>query len=230
MNDFLSTSSFFGPTLGICAYCLGLWLQKKWRNPLVNPLLVAVIATIAFLALSGISYRTYMKTGRALSYLLVPATVSLAVPLYEKLPLLKKHAGAVCIGILSGVAANLVCIFALSHLFSLSMAEFMSLLPKSITMAIGIGLSEDLGGYVTLTVASIFITGLLGSITAEAVFKALKITHPIAQGISIGTSAHAIGTARAMQMGRTQGAMSGLSIAVTGLATVGAATLLAIFM
>ena len=148
------------------------------------------------------------------------ATVCLAVPLYEQLSLLKKNFKAVAAGIFSGVLASLVSVLGLSALFGLNHEQYVTLLPKSITTAIGMGISEELGGIVTITVASIIITGILGNVIAEFVCKVFKIHHPIAKGLALGTASHAIGTAKAMEMGPIEGAMSSLAIAVAGLLTV----------
>ena len=156
---------------------------------------------------------------RFLSYLLTPATVCLAVPLYEKLSLLKSNWKAIFAGILSGVITTLCSVFVMSKLFHLTHEEYVTLLPKSITTAIGMGVSEELGGYVTLTVAMIIITGIFGNVIAVSVCRLFRITDPIAKGVGIGTSAHAVGTSKALQMGEVEGAMSGLSIAVARVLT-----------
>ena len=151
---------------------------------------------------------------------MTPATVCLAIPLYEQWQLLKRHWRAVLLGILAGVFTSMGTVFVLSLLLGLSHQEYVTLLPKSITTAIGMGLSEELGGYVTITVAVIVVTGVLGNIMGEAICKIFRITDPIAKGLSFGASAHAIGTAKAMELGEVEGAMSSLAIAVTGLLTV----------
>ena len=154
----------------------------------------------------------------------------LAVPLYEKLEVLKKNWRAILIGIVSGVLTTLLCILAMSLMFGLSHEEYVTLLPKSITTAIGMGVSEELGGYVTLTVAVIIITGVLGNIFAPLICRVFRIREPIAKGIAIGTSSHAVGTAKAMEMGEVEGAMSSLSIAISGLLTVVGASVFAQFL
>ena len=151
---------------------------------------------------------------------MTPATVSLAIPLYQQLELLKKNFTAMILGILSGVLTSAGVILAMSILFGLSHEEYVTLLPKSITTAIGMGVSEELGGYVTITVAVIIVTGILGNIIGEMVCKVFRIKNPISRGLALGTSAHAIGTAKAMEMGEVEGAMSSLAIVVAGLCTV----------
>lgn len=230
MMDFIRNSVFFGVTVSLAAYGIGCLLQKRFKTALCNPLLISIVLTILLLVLCGIDYEYYYSGAKYLSYFLTPATVCLAVPLYEKLDILKKNGKAIIIGISSGVLSTLLCVLAMSVLFGLSHEEYVTLLPKSITTAIGMGVSEELGGYVTLTVAIIIITGLIGNIFAPAVCRIFRITEPIAKGVAIGTSAHAIGTAKAMQMGDVEGAMSGLSIAVSGLLTVVGASVFAQFI
>lgn len=229
MAEFASNSLFFGAFLSLAAYGVGVFLRSRWKFALFNPLLVAIVLVVVFLVGFKIDYATYMEGARYISYLLTPATVCLAVPLYQQFSLLKKNAKAVLLGIAAGVLASLTVILAMSILFHLDHTMYVTLLPKSITTAIGIGVSEELGGIQSLTVVVIIITGVLGNIFAELICKVFRITDPIAQGVGIGTSTHAVGTARAMEMGEIQGAMSGLSIVVAGLMTVVVANLFAGF-
>ena len=228
--SFFENSVFFGVVISLLAYGAGSLLQSRFKLALFNPLLISVAATIAVLAAAGIDYDVYYSGAQYLSYLLTPATVCLAVPLYEKLEVLKKNWRAILIGIVSGVLTTLLCILAMSLLFGLSHEEYVTLLPKSITTAIGMGVSEELGGYVTLTVAVIIITGVLGNIFALLICRVFRIREPIAKGIAIGTSSHAVGTAKAMEMGEVEGAMSSLSIAISGLLTVVGASVFAQFL
>lgn len=182
------------------------------------------------LSVGRIDYDSYYEGAKYLSYLLTPATVCLAVPLYEQLELLKKHKSAIVAGIISGVIASMGSVLLFAVIFHLNHEEYVTLLPKSITTAIGMGVSEELGGIVTITVAVIIITGVLGNMIAEVVCRVFHIEEPVAKGLALGTSAHAIGTARAMEMGEVEGAMSSLAIAVAGLLTVAAATVFANFI
>ena len=175
---------------------------------------------ILALKVFGISYEVYNASAKYISYLLTPATVCLAVPLYEQLELLKKNKVAVVCGILSGTLASLTGIFVLCMLFGFNHQQYVTMLPKSITTAIGMGVSEELNGYVTISVAVIVVTGILGNVIAEMIYKIFHITEPIAKGVALGTSAHAMGTAKALEIGEIEGAMSGLSIAVSGVITV----------
>lgn len=220
MSDFLCESVFFGVAISILTYELGVFLKKKLKWTICNPLLISIVAVILLLLAFNIPYESYNAGAKYLSYLLTPATVCLAIPLYEQVELLKKHAGAIVAGLVSGVLTSAVCVFVLALLFGLNHAEYATLLPKSITTAIGMGISEELGGYVTITVAVIIITGVIGNILAETVCRIFKIEEPVAKGIAIGSSSHALGTVKAMEMGEIEGAMSSLSIAVAGLLTV----------
>ena len=185
-----------------------------------NPLLISIICVIGVLLIFHIDYNDYNEGGKYISYLLTPATVCLAVPLYDQIHLLKKNLKAVAAGIISGTLAGLCSILLMSKLFGFNHQEYVTMLPKSITTAIGMGVSEELGGIVTITVAAIVITGIIGNMFAEGICKLCKIEHPIAKGLAIGTASHAMGTAKAMEIGEIEGAMSSLSIAVAGLMTV----------
>lgn len=211
---------YFGMFISVFAYIIGMWLKKKLKWGILNPLLVAVILVIAFLLGSGISYSDYNEGASYISYFLTPATVCLAIPLYKQLELLKKNFAAVIIGITSGVLASAVSIFLMSALFNLDHVYYVSLLPKSITTAIGMGVSEEAGGIVTITIVSIILTGIFGNIIGETWFKLVGIKEPIAKGLALGTASHAIGTTKALELGEVEGAMSSLSIAVAGLMTV----------
>lgn len=227
MIEFIENSVFFGAFVSLGAYEIGLLMKRKFKLAIFNPLLISIFCVMGVLMVLGIDYESYEEGGKYISYLLTPATVCLAVPLYQQLHLLKKNIKAIAAGILSGVLASLVSVLLLAKMFGLSHEEYVTLLPKSITTAIGMGVSEELGGIVTITVAVIIITGVLGNVIADAVYKIAKIEEPVAKGLALGTSAHAIGTAKAMELGEVEGAMSSLAIAVAGLLTVIAASVFA---
>lgn len=229
MVDFLTHSVFFGAFISLLFYEFGLTLKRRFKKAIFNPLLIAIVLTIAVLVIFGIDYDVYYSGAKYLSYLLTPATVCLAIPLYEQFELLKKNAAAVLAGIISGIITSLVLVLVFALVFRLSHAEYVTFLPKSITSAIGMAVSEQLGGYVPVTVAVIIISGLLGNITAESACRLFRINDPIAKGVAIGSSSHAIGTAKAIEMGEVEGAMGGLSIAVSGILTVFAAALFSYF-
>ena len=220
MKDFLTNSVFFGAVISLVAYEIGILLKKKFKLAIFNPLLIAVICVMAVLMLFHIDYDTYNEGGQYISYLLTPATVSLAVPLYRQIELLKNNIKAVAMGILSGVLASMAGVYILARAFHLNSQLYVTQLPKSITTAIGMGVSEELGGVVTITVAVIVITGVLGNVIADLACKIFRLEEPVAKGLALGTAAHAIGTAKAMELGEIEGAMSSLAIAVAGLLTV----------
>lgn len=230
MENIVLNSATLGVVISLLAYEIGLAARKKWKLPILNPLLISILLVIGILVLFRVDYESYNVSAQYLSYLLTPATVCLAIPLYIQLDVLKKNIAAILAGILSGVLASLGSIFAMAMAFGLSHREYVTLLPKSITTAIGMGVSEELGGYVTISVATIIITGVLGNIIAEAVCKLFRIRHAVSRGLAIGTAAHAIGTAKAMEMGEVEGAMSSLAIVVCGLCTVVGASVFANFM
>ena len=227
MNEFLQQSSYLAVAVSLVSYGIGSWLKKRFKTGLLNPLLVSIVCTILFLFGTGISYDTYNEGAKILTWLLTPATVSLAIPLYEQWELLKNNAKAVMAGITAGVITSLLTVLLLSMALGLSHEEYVTLLPKSITTAIGMGVSEELGGYVTITVAVIVITGVIGNILGEFICKLFRIKEPISKGLALGTASHAIGTAKAMEIGEIEGAMSSLSIAVAGILTVLFATIFA---
>lgn len=230
MKEILEESIYFGFFLTIGAYGIGLWMKKRLKLGIFNPLLIAILLVMGVLVFTGIDYESYQQGGRFVSDLLTPATVCLAIPLYKQLNLLKKHGLAVAAGITSGVITSAVCIFLLCKVFRLGHEHYVTLLPKSITTAIGMGVSEEAGGIVTLTVISIIITGIVGNMCAQMLCRLAKIHHPIAKGLAIGTSSHALGTAKALEMGEIEGAMSSLAIAVAGLMTVVVVPLVAGFI
>ena len=213
MNNFLEESLFAGVTLSLIAYLAGSLLRKKFKLGIFNPLLISIAVSIAVLAIGNISYETYNEGAKYLSWLLTPATVCLAIPLYEQWSLLKQNCKAVMLG-----------------LCGLDHKEYVTLLPKSITTAIGMGVSEELGGYVTITVAVIVITGVLGNMFGEVICRIFRITEPISKGLAFGASSHAIGTAKAIEIGEIEGAMSSLAIAVSGILTVVLASVFSHFL
>lgn len=230
MSEFVQESVFFGVVISILTYEFGVFLKRKLKFAICNPLLISIVVIIGCLLLFQIPYEDYEEGAKYLSYLLTPATVCLAIPLYEQVELLKKHTWAILAGLISGVLTSGLCIFVLASLFRLEHAAYVTLLPKSITTAIGMGVSEELGGYVTITVAVIIVTGIFGNMIAEPVCRIFHIEEPVAKGIAIGSSSHAIGTTKAMELGEIEGAMSSLSIAVAGILTVVAAPFFAGFI
>lgn len=229
MRQIIAGSATAGVVISLCAYYVGMILKKKTGLALFNPLLLSVVFVIAFLSLFQIDYDSYLSSAEYLSYLLTPATVSLAIPLYKQLETLKKNVAAIAGGIGAGVLTSLSSVLLMSWAFRLSHEEYVTLLPKSITTAIGMGVSEELGGCVTITVAVIIVTGILGNMTAEFLCRICRLRSAVSRGLAIGAASHAIGTAKAMEMGEEEGAMSSLAIVMSGLCTVIGATVFAGF-
>ncbi|NCB00276.1 MAG: LrgB family protein [Clostridia bacterium] len=225
MTDVFATP-VVGVMLSLLAFELGLWLNRKTRLSLLNPLLIAVALIILLIHLTPLTLDDYQRGGQIISFLLAPATVALAIPLYKSIRLLKESPGPILAGIVAGSLLSLLSIIFLSKLFHLSQVLLLSMLPKSVTTPIGIALSEQLGGLPQVTVAAIVVTGIFGAVLAQPLFRFLRITDPVAQGIAIGTASHVLGTAKALEIGEVEGAMSSLSISLAGLATVLMAPLL----
>ncbi len=225
MNEFFQESVYAGAVLTILAHFLGGLIRKKTGSEIANPLLLGFAIVIGFLLAFRVEYESYFQSARYIHFLLTPATVCFAIPLYEKFDLLRKNKLAVLAGILAGTLAALLSIFVLCRLFRLDHTTYVTLLPKSVTTAIGMGISGELGGHVPITVAAIAVTGISGNIMAKGVCRLFRITEPVARGVAIGTASHAAGTSRALEMGKTEGAMSGLAIVVAGLLTVVGANL-----
>ena len=220
MKGFLADSAYWAIVVSLASYVLGDMLKRKLRLVVMNPILVSVVLTVVFLHLSGTDYSQYKQSSSFLSWLLTPATVCLAIPLYEQLSILKKNKLAVSVGIASGVATSFLCILALALLFKLDHAGYVTLLPKSITTAIGMELSGQNGGFAPITAILIVLTGIAGNVASPFVLRVFGITDPVARGVAIGVSSHAIGTAKALEMGEIEGAASSLAIVVAGILTV----------
>ena len=219
MKDLIS-SPVFGVFISIIAYLIGCFIKDKLKFSVFNPLLIAIIILIAVLSAFNIEYTDYNKGGEIISFCLAPATVALALPLYKKFSLFKKNALPILAGIICGACTGIASIVVLSKLFHLSDELTISLIPKSITTPIGMALSQQLGGLSSITVVAIIVTGILGSIIGPFLDKIFKINDKVAMGIAMGNASHAVGTARAMELGETEGAMSSLTIAIAGIITV----------
>ena len=220
MNEFFLSSTYFGIVLSLFCYWGSLKISAKVKSTLCNPLLVTAAMIIAILSILKVDYETFDKGASYLTYFLNPATVCLAVPLYRQFQVLKTNVKAILLGVFAGCVACMVVLSVLSIAFAFSPELTASVLPKSITTAIAIGLSEEIGGMPSVTVACVVFTGIFGACTASALFKLFKIEEPVAQGLACGTAAHAVGTSRALELGEVQAAMSSLAIVVTGIMTV----------
>ena len=230
MAEFLQSISVWGVALTLGAFALGTWLNKKTGQAIFNPLLLGSIFIIVLLSLLEIPLAEYKKSVSPLSFLLLPATVSLAVPLYEQWMVLKKNALAVLCGILAGSLTSMLVIAAMGWALKLEPALITSLMPKSVTTAIGAEVAQELGGISSLAGALIVLTGIMGNLSAAAMCRISKLRDPVARGVAIGTAAHAVGTAKALQMGRIEGAVSSLSIAVAGVLTAALCPVLVNFL
>lgn len=219
MYNVLNTP-IFGIVLTVLFFNIAVYIQKKTKNPAFNPLLISILGIIICLNIFKIPYENYKIGADAINYFLGPITIVLAVPLYRQFELLKKYKLEILIGITCGVIVSFISIVSIGKLFNTSTEIINSLIPKSITSPMGISLANTINGIQAVTVVCIILTGILGAIIAPTVFKLGKITNPIAKGVALGTSAHALGTSKAIEMGEVEGAMSGLSIGISGLITV----------
>ena len=218
--EVLRGSAFFGIALSVLCFEAASWIKAKLKWPIFNPFLIATLLVIGVLKLLNISYAEYNNSAQHLNVLMTPATVCLAVPLYRKLDMLRRNLAAVLGSIVCGVLINMAVVFGLSLLLGMGHEEYVSMLPKSITTPIGLALCEEYGGIRSITVLVILFTGIIGNVAGETMFSLLRVRWPMSRGLAMGASAHAIGTAKAMEMGEAEGAMSGLAIAVTGVLTV----------
>ncbi|MCQ4794316.1 LrgB family protein [Anaerofustis stercorihominis] len=227
---FMTNSLYFGILITILGYFIGDYLRKKLNLSILNPILIGIIFVGVIITLCKVEYKTYYEGAKYISFLLTPATICLAIPLYEEFEILKHNLKAVILGITAGVLSSLGSILAFSYMFMLTHEQYITLLPKSITTAIGMSLSSELGGIPSLTVAIIIITGIFGNLIGEYVCKIFKITEPVSVGLAFGTASHAVGTAKALELGEVEGAMSGLSVAVSGIITVVLANVFAVLL
>lgn len=218
--DILTDNIFFGITISLLAFECGLYISKKLKFPLFNPLLIAIISIITFLLVFNIDYEKYDNGAKFINMFLGPATVILAVPLYKQINLLKENFLPIIIGIFLGSLIGIISVIILSFIFGLENIIMTSLLAKSVTTPIGIEITNQLGGLIPITVLAIVIAGIVGAVIGPSLCKIFKITNEVAIGIAIGTASHALGTTKALELGETQGAMSSLSIGIAGLITV----------
>ncbi|KAJ53530.1 putative murein hydrolase (TIGR00659 family) [Clostridium tetanomorphum] len=212
-------SPIFGILVSIIGFEIGLYIYRKTKIALFNPLLICIALIVCMLISFNIKLDYFDGGGKLISFFLGPATVVLAVPLYKKINVIKQYAIPILLGVTIGSITAILSIFYLCKAFGLTSELSYSLVPKSITTPIGIEVSKVLGGIPAITVSAIIITGIMGAVIAPIVCKIFKIKNPIAIGISIGTASHAIGTTKAIEMGETQGAMSSLAIGIAGLIT-----------
>lgn len=220
LSDMLTESMYFGLVLSLTAYKIGFEIQKKYKKVFLNPLLISIVIIITVLLLTGISYETFQKGASYLSYFLTPVTVCLAVPLYKQLNVLKKNVAAILISIFLGCLAHAGILIAITTAFQMENQLLFSLMPKSITTAIALGVTNELGGIQAITVIGVMVAGISGAVVGPTLLNLFGVKDPIAQGLALGSSAHAIGTSKAVELGEIQAAMSSLAIVVTGIMTV----------
>lgn len=220
MNNLFAETMYFGIVLSLLSYWFAVEIRKKFPYPILNPLLMSALISIVVLFIFDIDFETYNQGAQMITSLLTPATVCLAVPLYKQTHILMKHFNAILISLFCGCVAGMLSIVLICFLLKAPDSLLLSLLPKSITTAIAIGVSSLIGGNSTITVGAVVVTGILGAIIAKSVCHIFHITHPVAVGLAIGNSSHAIGTAKAIEFGEVEGAMSSLSIVIAGVFTV----------
>ena len=219
MTEFLSSSTFFCVSLTLIAFSAASALQRKWKVAMLNPIVLSAAVIIAVLKLLNISNAAYQAGCQILSFLLTPATICLSISFYEQFQNLKKHLLAVTLGVAAGTVASIGAIWAMAKAFGLDSALTASMLPKSVTTAIGVALSTELGGIAAITTAAIIITGIFGNIVGPSLCRLFRLDDPVAQGAAFGTSAHVIGTTRALEMNALAGAVSSLSLTLAGIVT-----------
>lgn len=220
MNELLSQSLFFGMIVSLVAYKIGFEIQKKWKKVYLNPLLIAIVIVIVFLLITGISYETYQYGAKYLSYFLTPVTVCLAVPLYKQIEILKNNLAAILISIVIGCLAHAGILISVTFLCKMDQQLLLSVMSKSVTTAIALGVTGEIGGIQGITVIGVMIAGISGAVVGPSILKLFHITEPIAQGLALGSASHAVGTSKAIELGEIQAAMSSLAIVVTGILTV----------
>ena len=220
MNELLQNSLYFGVGISLFAYWIGWKIQQKWKKPILNPLLFSMLFIILVLSLFDIDYETYQYGAKYITYFLTPATICLAVPLYRQIQKLKENALAIIISIICGCIAHAAIIVGIAALGKVDTILTFSLLSKSVTTAIALGVTEEIGGITAVTVVGVSFAGLMGAIVGPVILKAARITEPVAQGLALGSASHAVGTSKAVEIGEVQGAMSSLAIVVTGILTV----------
>lgn len=206
--------------LTVAPYFFFVYIKKKLKWSFVNPLLFAIAVDMAILLSFNIETKTYQSGAKYVSVLLTPATIALAFPLYEELKTIEKDIVPIALSIVFGVFSSLLTVFVIYKIFLLEKVHFITLMPKSITTAIGIDVSRSMGGIVSITVFTIIFTGIFGAMVSDAVFKLMKIKSDIAKGVALGSASHAIGTAKANNMNELCGAASSMSLVISGILSV----------
>lgn len=216
----LFSSPFFGVALTIIAFWIGTWIRKKTGLMICNPLVIAIVLIAAVLLIFRIPYDAYNAGGSLINLFLAPATACLAVSIYTRIQILKKNWLPILVGCTAGSLTSMGSVYLLCRLFRLDDAVTAALIPKSVTTPIAISVSESLGGIQSITVIAVLITGILGSLLAPVFIKLFRVKNPMTAGLAIGACSHALGTSKALELGETEGAMSGLAIGICGILTV----------
>lgn len=216
----ITNNPLFGVIISLIAFEIGKFIFNKTKLALFNPLLIATIIVMGFLNFFHITVADYMLGGNLIVFFLAPATVVLAIPLFQQIDLLKKHFIPIIGGGIVGAVVAILSVIILGKLLGIDNQLLLSFMPKSITTPIGIELSKMLGGIPSITVFAIIITGITGNVTAPFIYSIFRIKNPIAKGLGLGISSHAVGTSRAIEMGKVEGAMSALSIVIAGILTI----------
>ena len=219
MSEIFS-SPYFGVALSVAAFGIGVKLQQKLKTPVCNPLIIAIVLVAGVLLIFKIPYEAYNVGGEIINMFLAPATACLAVAIYTKIKILKQYWLPILVGCTAGSAASMLSVYGMCRLFGLDESLTISLIPKSVTTPIAVSIAEPAGGMVPITVVAVIGTGILGSIIAPLLIRVFKVTDPMAAGLAIGASSHAVGTSKAIELGEVEGAMSGLAIGVCGIITV----------
>lgn len=219
MNDIFS-SPMFGIVLCIFSYKAGLFINNKLKTPLANPLLIAIAFAIIILKLFNIQLEDFQQGGDIISMFLAPATVALALSVYRQMKILKKYFVPLIVGCFAGCITSIGSIYFLCRLFKLDEKILVSMLSKSVTTPIAMEITNQLGGIAPITVAAVIVTGILGAVLAPTLIKVFRVNDSVASGVAIGASSHAVGTSKAIEIGEIEGAMSGVSLVVSGIITV----------
>lgn len=219
MADFLLANQFFCVALTVCAYAFGAAVQKKWRLAILNPILISAGLIIALLSWLNVPNSTYQAGCQVLNYLLTPATICLAISFYEQFRDMRQHLGAIFLGVILGSVCCVGSIYLAGRLLGFDRVMILSLLPKSITNAIGVALSTEIGGIAAITTAGIAVTGIFGNMAGAAICRIFRIRHPLAIGVAFGTASHVMGTAKAGELSRLAGAVGSFSLTAAGLLT-----------
>lgn len=226
MKEVVCSSPFFGISLSILAYAIGVWVNRKTGKAICNPLLISYLIIIPVLLLFNIPLEWYNEGGDIINMFLSPATAVLAISVYRQRGLVKKHLLTIMMSTLAGSVSSIVTVLLLSRLFSLDDALTSSLMPKSITTPMAIAVSSSLGGIESITVLAVIVTGILGSIISPLLIRLFRIRSEVVQGLAIGASSHAVGTSKAVELGQVQGALSSLALVMSGVLTVAISLLL----